>query len=215
MKVEVQGKAIDIEPNSKPYLLKRMIADGFDTVLIFVLFMLFTALLLQTSLANTYNRHFERYSAIEEETKAACGNDSEAITKALNENSEYLDERFAAQLHGYLVKALAGYLATFPILLAVPLLNRNRATPGKLMAGVMPFNERRQGRAVWYQIVFRFLFVFLLDCLGLYLLTGIYTFLLVPVIRLTVILCSKKDKTLCDMVTGVMIIDKLSYNGIN
>ena len=48
MKAEVQGKTIEIEPNSKPYLLKRIIADGFDTVLIFGLFMLFAALIMQS-----------------------------------------------------------------------------------------------------------------------------------------------------------------------
>lgn len=215
MKVEVHGKTIDIEPNSKPYLLKRIIADGFDTALVFVLFMLFVSLLMQSSLAGTYRRHFDRYTAIETETRAACGDDAAAVTDALNGNREYLDERFAAELHGYLLKALAGYLATFPILLAVPLLNKNRATPGKLMTGVMPFNERKQSRAVWYQILFRFLFIFLFDCLGFYLLTGIWTFVLVPVIRLTVILLSRKDKTICDMATGIMVIEKLSYNGIN
>ena len=215
MKAEVQGKTIEIEPNSKPYLLKRIIADGFDTVLIFGLFMLFTALIMRSPAANVYNGHYERYAAIEEETKAAYGSDAAAITEALNGNREYLDERFSAELHGYLLKVSAGLLATFPVLLATPFLNRNRATPGKLMTGIMPFHERRQRRAVWYQIFFRFLFVFLIDCMGLYLLTGIWTFVLVPVLRLIEILCSRKDKTILDMMTGILIIEKLSYNGIN
>ena len=143
------------------------------------------------------------------------GNDADAITKALNDNRDYLDARFAAELHGYLIKAMAGFLATLPVLLAVPLLNRNRATPGKLMTGIMPFHDRRQRRAVWYQILFRFLFVFLIDGMGLYLLTGIWTFILVPVLRLIEILCSRKDKTFSDMMTSIMIIEKLSYSGIN
>ena len=215
MKAEVQGKTIEIERNSKPYLIKRLISDGFDTVLIFGLFMLFMALIVRSPLANAYNGHYERYAAIEAETKAAYGDDAEAISNALSANREYLDERFAASLNGYLLKAFAGFLATAPVLLAVPFLNRDRATPGKLMTGIMPFHERRQRRAVWYQILFRFLFVFLIDCLGLYLLTGIWTFVLVPVLRLIEILCSRKDKTFCDMMTGIMIIEKLSYSGIN
>ena len=215
MKAEAQGKTIEIEPNSKPYLLKRIIADGFDTVLIFGLFMLFTALIVRSPFANAYNGHLERYLALEQEVKAAYGSDAAGITEALNGNREYLDERFAAELNGYLLKASAGFLATLPVLLAVPLLNRNRATPGKLMTGIMPFHERRQRRAVWYQIFLRFLFVFLIDCLGLYLLTGIWTFVLVPVIRLIEILCSRKNKTILDMMSGILIIEKLSYNGIN
>lgn len=113
------------------------------------------------------------------------------------------------------MKASAGLLATFPVLLATPFLNKNRATPGKLMTGIMPFHERRQRQAVWYQIFFRFLFVFLIDGMGLYLLTGIWTFVLVAVLRLIEILCSRKDKTILDMMTGILIIEKLSYNGIN
>ena len=214
MKVEVRGKTLDIEPNSKPYLAKRIIADGFDTVLIFGLFMLFVALLMKSPIAANYDRHYERYTAIEAETRAAFGSDAEAAANALNNDREYLDERFAASLHSYLLKAAAGFLAMLPVLLAVPLLNRDCATPGKLMTGVMPFNERRQTRARWYQTLLRFLFVFLLDGLMLYPWTGILTFVLVPVLRLTAILCSRKDKTICDMVTGIMIIDKLSYNGI-
>lgn len=215
MNAEVQEKTVEIERNSKPYLLKRMISDGFDTMLIFGLFMLITALVMKTPLANHYNEHYERYVAIEEEAKAAYGNDAAAIAEALNGNAAYGNERFAAALNGYLLKAFAGLLATTPVLLAVPFLNRDRATPGKLMTGIMPFHERRQRRALWYQILFRFLFVFLIDCLGLYLLTGIWTFLLVPVLRLIEILCSRKDKTICDMITGIMIIEKLSYSGIN
>lgn len=215
MEAEAQEKTIGIERNSKPYLIKRLIADGFDTVLLFGLFMLFTVLLLKTPLADSYNGHIERYTAIEAEVKAAYGDDAALITQALNGSREYLDERFAASLNGYFIKAIAWLLAAIPVLLAVPFLNRDRATPGKWMTGIMPFHERRQRRAVWYQIFFRFLFVFLIDGMGLYLLTGIWTFVLVPVLRLIEILCSRKDKTFCDMMTGIMIIEKLSYSGIN
>ena len=216
MKAEVQGKTIEIEPNSKPYLLKRIIADGFDTVLIFGLFMLFTALIMRSPAANVYNGHYERYAAIEEETKAAYGSDAAAITEALNGNREYLDERFSAELHGYLLKVSAGLLATFPVLLATPFLNRNRATPGKLMTGIMPFNESRQSRVRRSHAVFTFLYVWLIDSLGLYLLTEMLTFLLVPVLRLTeMLLNGRNHKTVCDFITGIKIIEKVSFVGIN
>lgn len=215
MEQAVREKTVKIEPNSKPYLVKRLISDGFDTVLIFGLFMLFMALFMHSPLARAYNGHFERYTSIEEEVKAAFGDDAAAITEALNGNREYLDEMFAFQLHGYLLKALAGFSAMLPVLLIVPFLNGDRATPGKLMTGIIPFHERRNRKALWYQIVSRFLFTFLVDGLVLYLFTGIWTFVLVPVLRLIEILCSRKDKTVCDMITGIMMIEKLSYNGIN
>ena len=215
MKAEINGRTFEIEPNSRPYLLKRVLSDGFDTVLIFALFILLTMLLLKTPLAGTYQRHYERAQAILKETAEAYGNDEKAVSDALNQNDEYRNELFAANLHSFLLKALAGFIAEALVLLLVPFLNRNRCTPGKLMTGIMPFNERRQSRVVWYQILYRFLYVFLIDSLAFYLFTGILTFILIPVLRFTELLFSKKHKTLCDLITGVMIIEKLSYDGIN
>ena len=215
MKANVNGRQIDLAPNSKPHFLKRIVADGFDTFLVFVLFLAFTALLMKTPLAAAYERHFQRYTAIEAEVKEAYPSDPEAIGAALRGSSEYQNEWFAANLHGYLLKAAACFLAEAPVLLLVPLFNRRRATPGKLMARIMPFHERRQRRATWYQVLFRFLFVLLFDSLGLYLITGILTFLLVPVLRLTQMLLNKKNKTICDFLTGVTMIEALSYDGVN
>ena len=215
MKADVGGRQIELSPNSKPYLLKRMVADGFDILLIFGLFMLFTMILLRTPIAETYQRHFDKVQAIQKETVEALGNDAKAVTEALGSDSEYQNELFTANLYGYLRKALAALLAEIPILIIVPFLNKNRSTPGKLMTGIMLFSENRNSRARWYQIFYRFLFIFLIDSLGLYLFTGILTFLMVPVIRLMEMLLNKKNKTICDFVTGIMVIEKLSYNGIH
>ena len=215
MKADGGGRQIELSPNSKPYLLKRMVADGFDILLIFGLFMLFTMILLRTPIAETYQRHFDKVQAIQKETVEALGNDAKAVTEALGSDSEYQNELFTANLYGYLMKALAALLAEIPILIIVPFLNKNRSTPGKLMTGIMLFSENRNSRARWYQIFYRFLFIFLIDSLGLYLFTGILTFLMVPVIRLMEMLLNKKNKTICDFVTGIMVIEKLSYNGIH
>lgn len=216
MKAEVRGKQIELRPNSPPYLLKRMVADGFDIALIFLLFTLFTMLLFSSPLAGNYRAHYERYQAIRRETAAALGGDEAAIEAALNADPEYRDELFAANLNGYPVRAFACFLAELPVLLIVPLSNRNRATPGKLMTGIMPFSESRRSRAKRSHAVFTFLFVFLIDSLGLYLLTEMLTFLLVPVLRLTEMLLNrKKYKTVCDFLTGTTMIEKLSYDGVN
>lgn len=216
MKVELRGRQIELSPNSKPLLVKRLASDGFDIFLIFVLFMAFTALLLQTPLADTYKAHYEQYTAMEKAAADTLGDDAAVIAEALRQDGAYQNERFAANLHGYLLKAAACLLAEGLILLIWPLTNRFRATPGKLMTGIIPFSEKRQSRMAWYQVLFRFLFVLVIDSLALYLYTGILTFLLVPVLRLVELLISKaKNKTVCDYVTGIMMIEKLSYDGIN
>ena len=214
MEVLIRGRRVELEPNSKPYLLKRLLADGLDTVLILALFLLLSALILRTPLANTYRSHFERSRQIETETVKRLEGDAGAISAALSGNNEYRSERFAAELHGYLLHAAACLGAELLVLLLVPLLNRGRATPGKLLTGTAVFVESRQTLALRRHALGRFLFVFLLDSLFLYLLTGIYTFLLVPVLRLTVLLLNRKNRTLCDFATRTMVIEKCSYQGI-
>ena len=211
----VRGKEIELDPNSKPYLVKRLIADGFDTVLLFVLFMLLTAWIMNTRWAGTYAAHYERYKAIESETAEHYPGDAARISAELGGNEEYRDERFAASLHSYLLKAACALAAELVLFLLIPLLRKDRATPGKILTGLMPFHLRRQARAQWYQIVYRFLFIFVIDSLVLYLFTGIWTFVLVPVIRLSEMLLNRNNRTVCDGITGIMIIEKLSYNGIN
>lgn len=217
MKAEVKGTQIELEPNARPYLLKRLVADGFDTVLIFLLYLLLFSLLLRTPLAAAYRTHFAQAQQMAAETAEALGNDPAAVGAALSGDTAYRDELLAANLHGYLLKGGACLAAELLVLLALPLASRYRATPGKRMTGLMPFHESRQSRATKAQILYRFLFVFLFDSLGLYLLTGgDVTFLLVPVLRLTELLLSgKQQKTLCDWITGIRIIEKLSYQGIH
>ena len=215
MKTVVRGTQIEIEPNSRPFLLKRLVADGFDIVLIFGLYLLFTFLILQTPLADTYHQHADAADAMVREAAGRHQGDADAVAAELNGSEAYRNEALAANLHGYLLKGLAVLAAEGILLLAVPMLNKERMTVGKRLAGVMPFNEKRQSRARGVQIFYRFLFVFLLDSLALYLLTGTMTFLLVPVIRLTEMLLNRKNKTVCDFVTGIMIIEKTSYDGIN
>ncbi|MBP5766227.1 MAG: RDD family protein [Clostridia bacterium] len=211
----MNGTNIQLEPNSKPYLLKRIISDGFDTVLIFVLFMVISVLIFSSPLANVYNEHYANYKRVQDEAAAEFGDDAEAIANKLNADRYYLDEKFAANLHAYLLKLTAGFIAEAAVLAAVPLISKQRGTPGKLMTGIIPFKEKKQTKADAKTILLRFVYVFIIDSAVFYLFTGILTFLLIPVIRLVEILINKKNKTLCDALTGVMMIEKLSYDGID
>ena len=217
MNAESKGRQIEIEANSKPYLLKRVISDGFDIVLIFGLFMLLTALIMRSPMAATYRSHVEKANGIAQEyyERLDGENNQEAFREALENDREFTDERFAANLHGYLLEALSGFISEALVLLAIPLLSKDRSTPGKLMTGVMLFSRKRQGRASALQILGRFAFVYFLDSLAIYLFAGIFTFLLVPVLRITEMLLNKENRTLCDFATGLTVIEKLSYDGIN
>ncbi|MBR4798776.1 MAG: RDD family protein [Clostridia bacterium] len=206
---------LDLEPNSKPYLLKRLISDGFDTVVIFLLYFVLSLALFASPLANNYNEHLANYKKEIAAAREEYGEDAAAITQALNANRYFLDERTAMNIHGFLIKLLAVFIAEAAVLLAAPLISKERKTPGKMLTGVMPFCERKNAKASRLAVFGRFVFVFLIDSVILGLLTGTLTFVLVPVIRLIEILLNKKNKTLCDALSGIMIIEQLSYNGIN
>lgn len=207
-------RKVSLAPNSRPYLLKRIISDVFDTVLIFLLFILFSALLFASPLADAYNGHYENILKETEKITSEYGKGTKEASEALRNDAYYSDELFAANLHSFILKAAAGLMAECIVLLAVPLVSRTRGTPGKIMTGLIPFSEKKQTRASRPVIAGRFIYIFIIDSLFLYLFTGIATFILVPVIRLIEMLLNSKNKTLCDAVTGIMIIEKLSYNGI-
>ena len=87
---------LDLEPNSKPYLLKRIISDGFDTVSVFILFIVFSALIFSSPLAGTYNTHAENCRKARESAIAEYGDDEKAIENFLQSDEYYRNEDFSA-----------------------------------------------------------------------------------------------------------------------
>ena len=209
------SRSFPLEPNSKPVFLKRCISTGFDIVSLFVVFMVMTYMIMQTPLAGEYNRHVDSYKAIEREVLESCGNDLDKARERLSGNEAYSDELFAANLHGYLLKALSAGIGEAVLFLIIPLCNKTRGTIGRLLTDIAVFDESRQSYARWYQIAGRFAFIFVFESMTLYLWTGILTFLLVPVLRLITVMLNRKDKTLCDYMTFTMLIEKLSYSSIH
>ena len=203
------------EPNCRPHILKRIASDGFDITTVFIVFLALTYLLVNSPLAKSYNEHYASYKAMEQKAVEQYNGDQQAISAALSSDEKYLDELLAANLHGYILKGYAALAAEAVFLLIIPLTNRQRSTLGRMMTGVMLFDERRQSRAAWHQVLIRFLFAFLFDSLALYLFTGLLTFLLVPVLRLIQMLLNRKYKTIVDYMTSTMVIETASYNGIN
>ncbi len=201
--------------NSKPVFLKRVISTGFDVVSLFLLFMVLTYIITQTPLAAEYNRHVENYREIEKTVLQQCEHDLNKARERLSTDQAYRDEMFAANLHGYLLKGLARGIAEAILFLIIPLSDPARGTIGRRLTGIALFDESRQSYARWYQVLGRFVFIFVFESMTLYLWTGILTFLLVPVLRLIMVMLNRKDKTLCDYRTFTMLIEKTSYSSIH
>ena len=200
-----------MENNTRPFLLKRFAADGFDITCLFVLFMLLSVLLRNTALFATYNMHVANYMAIQQEVVAS--NDWEDVNEILNNDERYQNEVFAAVLHSNLIAIFIGFIGETVLYLIIPLIDKDGLTLGKKLCGIMLFDERRQTKARKWQIVYRFVLNVLAGA-ALYPWTGIYTFLLYPVLRFIVLILNRKNKTLCDLLTSTMLIERESYSSI-
>ena len=187
--------------------VRRLIAGGFDTVSLFLLFMLLVFLLNLTPLSRTARGHLERCREIQQRASEELGGDAEAVRQALSRDTEYREELFAAQLHNYLLQAAACAAAEGILFLAVPLANSSRATFGMLLTGTGVFDPSGWTWAPPWKIIMRFLFILFLDSLLLYPWTGTLTFLLVPVLRIIQLMLGKKGKTIIDHLTGTEIAE--------
>ena len=140
---------------------------------------------------------------------------SETVTQALitklKEDATYQANIFNRSLVLYGINVLSGTIATGVFLLGVPLFNKRRATIGQLAAEISMYSVRWQSYARWYHILFRYLFLFILEGCLPFLFFELYTFLLMPAVFLLVGSIAKSGRTLHDLVSGVKPIDKKSY----
>lgn len=253
MEIKNKNSSIDLSPNSKPYLLKRIISDLFDIGVLFVGWFVITLGIINLGLDSTYNEYLNTSSQIQDTAMIESGygiityidentntngriiyNDEktnkkyivekvdspkeEAINKykeLLNSNDEYKNAIFGASLHRYLISVISCLLMESIFFLLVPLINKKRATLGQLLTGISLYSLRFEKYSRWYHVLGRFLFIFLIESSLLYLLTGIYTFLLIPVLNLIMILLNKNGRTIRDLISGTMLIENKSYSPIN
>ena len=114
-------------------------------------------------------------------------------------------KRYMADQH----KQRAVALTFYTLFAIVPLLNGG-CSLGKSMTGILLFDRSRQAKANRMQVLYRFMFLYF-ESIVLYPWTGIYTFALIAVLRLIVMMTNGNNRTLCDLASGTMYIEKMSY----
>lgn len=94
MEVRVKDKTINIEPNSKPYLGKRIISELFDLFTFIILFVVIGLGLFKTGIASTYYQHVDSYTRIQDTYKLESGyGEKTYITEDINNSSIiYIEE---------------------------------------------------------------------------------------------------------------------------
>lgn len=133
--------------------------------------------------------------------------------KALSENNLYKNYSFNYKLIDYGLVMFAAGLSTIVFLIIVPLLNKRRATLGKLFAGIQVINSKYIVEAKWYQIVGRAIFIYLFEMAlpQLFLGNAIYTILTSSaLIALTTVL-TKSKRSLNDLISRVEPIVKTTF----
>ena len=139
-----------------------------------------------------------------------------AYKAAVKADETYKNCAFDYNLIQYGITCLAGFISMGIFLLMVPLLNKRRATLGKLFAGTQLINSKYFVPAKWYQVLGRFLFQFVVEGAIPYLfLTGvtiILPILLIPGVLFIITLIDRKNgRTLHDFVSVTKVIDKRTF----
>ncbi len=135
----------------------------------------------------------------------------DAYTSAVSGDTEYKNATFNYRLVDFGFVALSGFIAEGIFIFAIPLLNKRRATLGKLAAGEQVINSKYQTKTKWYQMFGRWLWTYGVEGILPYLFISSLTTVIVPIVLFVITLCNKERKTLHDFVCRTRVIEKRTF----
>lgn len=131
---------------------------------------------------------------------------------AVTSDPAYADISFKYSLAGFGYVCLSGFISELVFFLIIPLTNKKRATIGQLFARLQVISVKYQDRALWYQLLGRFIFVFLIESVLPYLILNNWLMLVVPIVLIIIAAINKKNnRALQDIISGTMIIHQKSF----
>lgn len=129
----------------------------------------------------------------------------------LSTSTKYSNLNFDRQLINYGLNVLSGTVSLSFFLLLIPLCNKRRATIGEHFSEQQLISTRFQGRARWYHVLLRFLFILIVDGCLPFLFLELTTFLIMPILFLILASATKKGRTLHCLCSGTQVIDRRSF----
>ena len=138
-----------------------------------------------------------------------------AFNNAVKKDKTFSNLSFDYRLINYGISMLSCFIAESIFLLTIPLVNKYRATPGKLLAGTMLINNKYETAARWYQIVGRFAWQYIIESALLYLFLNMWVLLVAPLVLFLITLTNKKRRTIHDFISRSRVIDKRTYTPIS
>lgn len=151
------------------------------------------------------------------------GDDTEARQNAYNDwkyliskDGDYQDCSMLYHLHNYAITALlAGGIVELLFFVVVPLINKEKATPGQWIFKIKLMSSRYYDSAQWYDVLVRFAFIFVIESAIPYFFMAEFTALIIPIILLLICLINKKHLGLHDFVSRTYYVDKDTYKSID
>ena len=140
-----------------------------------------------------------------------------AYATALASNEKYKAAAFNCRLIDYGLVMLASGVSVTLFVFIVPLVNKRRATLGKLVGGIHVINYKYQVTAKPYQILGRTLFIMLFEVAlpQLFLSNAIYTILTVSGVLVLSMFFNKDRRSLNDIISRCYSIDKRTYTPLD
>ena len=130
---------------------------------------------------------------------------------ALKDDVTYSDLKFNYTVNSYAIASTCFFISEIVFLFIIPITNKRRATVGILFAGGQVISKKYVSRAKWYQHLGRFFFIFIIDTLLPYFFFGEVALLVLPLITILVSFTNKARRTVHDLISGMMIVDKRTF----
>lgn len=140
-----------------------------------------------------------------------------AYEEALSKNEDLKGYAFNYRLISFGLVAFAGGISTTIFIFIIPLLNKRRASVGKLISGTRVINNHYQVEARWYQMLWRLIWQYLFESILPFLFVNnfIIAGLISSVVLLLISLISKEHRTLHDYVSRTLVIDARTFVRLN
>ena len=131
----------------------------------------------------------------------------------LKNNVSYVNNQLRVEMLDYAYTVTAGGISELLFIFIIPLVNKRRATLGKLAAGTMLIHRKTESNAKWWQVLVRFLWIFVIEtALPLLVLTYLWTAIIIPIVVFLLMLISRKEnRTIHDLVSGTRVIDTRTF----
>ncbi len=115
-------------------------------------------------------------------------------------------------IHNYVLTISVGFVLEILYFFVIPMIKNNGMTPGMFITNIRMISSRDYMKPKWSQYFGRFLFIFFIESSLPYFGLAEYTMLAVPaILAVFVIIFRKKNQTLHDLVSGIMVIERSTF----